>query len=278
MGVQFWWFYDVLVLAIIAGIVYSSISKGFNKIVFHLIGTVLAFVIAFFGSSALAPSVYRTIYKENITNHIQQVLEEQDVFEVMAALSHDPAYGAPLGMETEDMHETALQIASVQQVSTWYADLLSDASQQMLAQSLSPQTDQQLSELFASNPELFMTYHTGIVNDDISSSANALEQSYYREGYTELVRMALFLVLAIVVVIIVSLIAYMTGNLEEIMHIRRCNRLLGCLVGVLETAFVLFCMAVAIKLLVNGTESQMLLFNEKTIEATKIFKLIYQRV
>ncbi len=278
MGVQFWWFYDVLVLAVVAGILYSSVSKGFNKMVFHMIGTILAFVIAFFGSSALAPSVYQTIYKENITNHIQRVLEEQDIFEVMAALSHDPTYGAPLGLETEDMRETASQVVSVQQVSAWYADLLSDASQQMLAQSLSPQTDQLLSELFASDSDLFMAYHSGIVGGDIGSCANVLEQSYYREGYTELVRMALFLVMAIVVVIIVGVIAHMTGNLEEIMHIRRCNRLLGFLVGVLETAFVLFAIAVAVKLLVNGTDSQMLLFNEETIEATKIFKLLYQRV
>ena len=81
-----------------------------------------------------------------------------------------------------------------------------------------------------------------------------------------------------VIVIIISVIANMASSLEEMMHIRRCNRLLGFAAGLLEAACAVLTMTVAVKLLVDGTSGQMLLFNEPTIEATQLFKWLYQKI
>ena len=37
MGTQFWWFYDVLIIAVAAGLLYNAAAKGLNKMIFPLV-------------------------------------------------------------------------------------------------------------------------------------------------------------------------------------------------------------------------------------------------
>ncbi len=272
MGTQFWWFYDVLTLTIAVGIVYLAVAKGFNKMIFQLIGTILAFVVGIFGSNALAPFAYERIYQDNIINNVQQVLEEQSVYDTMAQRARQTDVAFP-----GDDDSTALQSMNAQEtVPEWYIAALGDAVQLLLDPVLSPQNDLTIAQVFAENEALQQEFRSSLNEESKLAAAVALEREYYRAGYEQLVRMALFLILELVVVVIVSVIANMTSSLEEIMHIRRCNRLLGFVVGVLEAASALLTLVVAVKLLVDGTSGQMLLFNEPTIEASRLFQLLYE--
>jgi hypothetical protein len=102
-----------------------------------------------------------------------------------------------------------------------------------------------------------------------------LEENYLHPAYQPLVRMGVFLLLETVVLIIFGIISSMAGNLEEQMHIRRGNHLLAIPVGLVEAACVLIMLTVAVKLLICLTDSQMILFNEATVERSKLFRLLY---
>ncbi len=275
MGTQFWWFYDVLAVTLAVGIIYAAVAKGFNRIVFQLIGTILAFVVGVFGSKAFAPSVYELIYQDNIINNVQQVLEEQQIYDTMAQLLKSTQDGtAP-----EEYDSAALQsMNAADDVPQWYADALGNAAQHLLDPVLSSQNDMALTQVFTENPDFLREFRSSLNEETKLAAAVALERDYYREGYLQLVKMALFLLLELVIVIIISVIANMASSLEEMMHIRRCNRLLGFAAGLLEAACAVLTMTVAVKLLVDGTSGQMLLFNEPTIEATQLFKWLYQKI
>ncbi len=280
MGAQFWWFYDVLAVCLTAGIIYSAVVKGFNKIVFQLIGTVLAFVVGFFGSGWLSPGAYQILYQDKIAASVQTALEDVDLYELAASrFANEIAAQVPdTVVDAQMLRDTAQAVCAGQESSQWFVDAVGTVTEEIVSGKMPAYAAVPLAESFAENPEFLIAYLNYMNQNDPSGAAAELERQFYRPEYTVMVRMVLFLILEAVILIIVGIIAKMAGNLENLMHIRRCNRLLGFMVGLLEAACALISVAVAVKLLATATNQQMLLFNEETIEATKLFRVIYQMI
>ncbi|MCL2072007.1 MAG: hypothetical protein FWH07_07230 [Oscillospiraceae bacterium] len=58
MGTQFFWFYDILLAAILLGVVYMAVRIGFVKKVAGIVGVILAFTVAMGVSAPVAELVY----------------------------------------------------------------------------------------------------------------------------------------------------------------------------------------------------------------------------
>ena len=58
MGTQFFWFYDVILAAILCGTVYMCVCAGFVKKSAGLLGAIIAFAVATFASAPAAAAVY----------------------------------------------------------------------------------------------------------------------------------------------------------------------------------------------------------------------------
>ena len=58
MGVQFWWFYDVIAVAVILVSIFLSVRKGLIKTIAALTGFVLSAVIAFSAGGPIAELMY----------------------------------------------------------------------------------------------------------------------------------------------------------------------------------------------------------------------------
>lgn len=277
MGTQFWWFYDVLMLALTAGLLYNAIAKGFNKMVFQLVGFVLAFVIGFFGSGYLAEPAYDMLYREQITNTLHAAYEAPALYE---AAAQGMQKNLPDGAQADSayLQETAAAILEGEEAPQWFAAAIGNAADMLIGSRISPSPEKTIGDLFTENPEVLRAFLEADAAGDAALVADRLERSYVRPYYIEMVKMAIFLLLQIVVLIVVGVIAGMAGNLEQHMHIRKFNRALAVPVGLIEVASVLIFFAVAVKLAVMATDNMMLLFNEETIAETKIFQLIYGMV
>ncbi len=273
MGTQFWWFYDVLIVTIAAGLLYNAVAKGFNKLVFQLVGFVLAFVVGFFGSGLLCEPTYRMIFQENTVLEVQTELESMDFREALASSVRQNAPDSEYArMETQKLIED-LQNNGASEV---HREACASVLHSQLSKTISPYPQQTLQVYFSENTEGFGQFLSAAVNGDYHAAAAWLEEGYFRPFYQLMIRMVLFLLLEVVVLIIVGIIAGMTGNTEHLMHIRRFDRVLAVPVGLIETACVLISLVVAVKLIVSATDNMMLLFNEETISETKLFRLLYQ--
>ncbi len=274
MGTQFWWFYDVLIVTIAAGLLYNALVKGFNKLVFQLVGFVLAFVIGFFGSRYLAAPTYRQMFQENVISNVQTELETMDLFETMASVirqKHPDSEYAQADKQTlieESLHNNGGSAVHVEAAAAVIDSQLSNI--------ISPYPQQPLQDYFTERAEIFGQFISSAAGEDYHSAAICLADGYFSPYYQNIIRMVLFLLLEVVVLIIVGIISGMAGDLEQFMHIRRFDRALAVPVGLIEIACVLISFVVAVKLIVAATDNMMLLFNEETISETKIFQLLYQ--
>ena len=280
MGTQFWWFYDILALSITAGILYSAISRGFNKIVFQLIGFLVAMAVGIYGSSLLKDFVYRTLFRENLTVTMQEQFDQED-WDVYAAAADNL-------LLTEEYADEPIDAASLRSTFT-LAEEKGDAKlpeamyaavcnvvETAVTERQPSHAGQPLRELYASRPDAVVRLAGLLGSGDSLAAAQMVEEDLYRPSYLRLVRMALFLLIELLMLVIYGVIASVGGNFEEQMHVRRGNHLLAVPAGLIEAACLLLIFTVAVRLVVMLTDNEMLLFNQKTIDHTIFFRYLYR--
>jgi len=86
MGTEFWWFYDVMTVAIVVGIVYKCTRKGFMSSIAGFIGTAVSFIAALLISGSLAGTVYDNFVYEGIAEKINFTSESKTGTAEMAFL------------------------------------------------------------------------------------------------------------------------------------------------------------------------------------------------
>ncbi len=72
MGTSFFWFYDIVLLAVIAGVTFRSLKKGGIGVIISTAAAVIAFIAAFIGSNAISEAVYDNHIKEPLTGYIDE--------------------------------------------------------------------------------------------------------------------------------------------------------------------------------------------------------------
>lgn len=72
MGTSFFWFYDILLLAIIAGVTFRGLKKGGVAVIIGTLSVLVAFIAAFAGSTALTDMVYKNYIEEPLAGYIDE--------------------------------------------------------------------------------------------------------------------------------------------------------------------------------------------------------------
>ncbi len=133
MGIQFFWFYDLLILLIAAGIIIKCAHKGFISSFLGVVSIFLAFAAASYVSEFAFDTIYNTFVseplKESVNNYISELsggefdfgLENVDMTKIKVNgryldaynLEPDTAGNVTLDMSNTDVTETGLQNANI---------------------------------------------------------------------------------------------------------------------------------------------------------------------
>lgn len=278
MGTQFWWFYDVLVVSVVGGILYASAVRGFTKGIFRLAGCVLAIVVGFFGSNALKDTVYESLFRQKITDSVSQVLEDEDwdVFEraseVLAISGEEET--TPDAEEFRLVHQD-VKDGTLEAYPDWFTSSVCGVTEFAASSVQKTHAEQNLAEVYAGDTQGMCALTELLLGRNGQEASAVLEETFYRPSYGELVRTALFALIGLVVMIVCGIVSSVAGSLEEQMHIRRGDHALGLLAGVAEAAAVLLMLTAAVRLVAALTDGEMLLFNTETIYGTKLFRYLY---
>lgn len=76
MGTSFFWFYDIVLLAVIAGVTFRSIKKGGVAVIISTVAVIAAFITAFIASNAVADAVYTNYIEEPLLDYIDETIDE----------------------------------------------------------------------------------------------------------------------------------------------------------------------------------------------------------
>lgn len=75
MGTQFFWFFDIVIIAIFIGVIIKCARKGFVGTIFGFLAIFIAFLIALPLSETISNAIYDNIVKESVVKEINQTLE-----------------------------------------------------------------------------------------------------------------------------------------------------------------------------------------------------------
>lgn len=76
MGTNFFWFYDIVLIAVLVGITFRSAKKGAVAVIIGTVSIVVSFLLAFFGSELLAEHIYDRYIAEPLTESISSSFNE----------------------------------------------------------------------------------------------------------------------------------------------------------------------------------------------------------
>lgn len=76
MGTNFFWFYDIVLIAVLVGVTFRSAKKGAVAVIIGTVSIVVSFLLAFFGSELLAEHIYDRYIAEPLTESISSSFNE----------------------------------------------------------------------------------------------------------------------------------------------------------------------------------------------------------
>jgi hypothetical protein len=337
MGTQFFLFYDILLVAILLGIVYRGVRQGFSARISGLIGAVLAFTIAlalsapaaaFVYDSWISPSVVSKVnYTESVTgasagsagaafdtlrrtDMSKALISGDTIAKIESEIVPDSAGNATLNLMDVDLRQTGiaegdlsffgleaklfLSKVHIGRIDISAADYNSyELEDIILARIISHKTAERAKtnheELYKimddTMPEFSKATQGGadmvakliisIINNDSADLETAVNNNLVRPAMLIPLRGLMFTIIFALVTLLVSAIAKSLNIISYIPIAGRVNSLLGGVLGLVQSALVIFLVCIAVRIIVTLTGDNILFLNTMTIDETFIFRHVY---
>lgn len=76
MGTDFFWFYDILIAAILIGVTFKGFRKGGVAVIISTVSIVASFILAYLGSAIISDVIYENLIAEPLTDYIDTTIED----------------------------------------------------------------------------------------------------------------------------------------------------------------------------------------------------------
>ena len=123
MGTEFFWFYDVILIAIIIGTIFLGVKRGFVRMLLSLASIAIAFVAALVISDGVSSWIYESFVEQNLKASISDTINDaigENVVTELTKVDMDKAIiaGKPLvsmdnSLKVDDAGKITLDLSSV---------------------------------------------------------------------------------------------------------------------------------------------------------------------
>ncbi len=289
MGSQFAWFFDAFTVALILIFMYVGGKRGFIRSFLMIAGYFLSLVAAYYVSRATAPIIYDKLLSERIVSSIEGKIENINVAdEVKKALNLE---GSGVTLEDEEVKSVVENSSGNlgEEIRQYILQKTGvDISQNEITENLKKMFNENIyGEYIKSLPE-YMTKNSaqysdsGLISSAIkafaSSKADAaryIEQTVVRGSIIAILEPILFILVFTIAMIAVKIVTRLFSVVNRVPFIGTVNSLFGALMGVAEALLVVYIIAVVINIIIYLSGSEMIVFNDETIQNTYLFKYIY---
>ena len=293
MGTNFWWIYDIVSAAVVILSICACAKRGCSKILIMIIGCVVSIWLAAVISSRCSDFIYDKFIKKTSTEAVGDAIERYDPAQSVREAIEDQGYGAVLEdsrvrkiLESEDsiemLYEYTNQAAgTVVDTPENFADTLTAGFTELFAKQLGgklpPYVTHELIKRISGNNELFVKT-TEMILKNPDSVPSYIEENYIRKPALKLVKAFVFLISYLILMTVIRVVINRTFRFGLLNGYDRLDRFAGGLLGVVYAAAVLVVIAVAVKIMINVAESDGSFLSYETVEKTKFFKYIFNRI
>lgn len=296
MGSQFWWFYDILAVALALFIIYLNAKRGFKKNFLVIIGYVLSAVVASVTSAMLAEPVYTGLIRESNLYALDQVLSDYDGTAVIQNALDKQEYGAKFDEKKIDIYLSPAKADFEDELyryvnqtcdytvttPTEFRNILRGAFIEsfgsLMAKQMPLYARLSLEDKLADNDTLYVETMQHIYGEtgSVRQITAYLEDTYVKDDCIRIINSFLFVA---IFCCLMSLIAVLAKKLESRIYFNIypvVDHIAGGLLGILEALMLLCLLCIFLRLLFVTASDTMLVLNEETILKSRLFRYIYQ--
>ncbi|MBR4362545.1 MAG: hypothetical protein IKP42_07395 [Ruminococcus sp.] len=292
MGIQFWWFYDVIAVAIVLVCVFLSSRKGTMKAAITTVGYGLALALALGISSSSAESLYKNTMRSSSINNINHTLKADtfinkyasylesidstirvnpdklgNIFEDSRTIDADlldylnNINGRKLGDDSE----------TLDLIHEGYAVVIRD----IVSQNMSKYAAETAAREIRNNSKGMQELIPMIINkDDRTPAAKYIADNYTAPAYITVYKLIGFLILFAVIAVIMILILNQYMSKDE-NKVDVGSHISGGIIGVIKGGLFVTVAAALIRIWAILGSDEMLFFNNTVIDKSFVFKYFY---
>ena len=296
MGSQFWWFYDILAVALTLFIIYLNAKRGFKKNFLIIIGYVLSVVVTSVTSAMLAEPVYTGLIRESNLYAFDQVLSDYDGTAVIQNALDKQEYGAKFDEKKIDIYLSPAKADFEDELyryvnqtcdytvttPTEFRNILRGAFIEsfgsLMAKQMPLYARLSLEDKLADNDTLYVETMQHIYGEtgSMRQITAYLEDTYVKDDCIRIINSFLFVA---IFCCLMSLIAVLAKKLESRIYFNIypvVDHTAGGMLGILEALMLLCLLCIFLRLLFVTASDTMLVLNEETILKSRLFRYIYQ--
>lgn len=293
MGSQFWWFYDVIVVAVALVCIFIGSRKGVMKGVFGFVSVIIAAVLAYVISGAVGDTVSSGLVCESNAKKISESIDESTFMTKYINYLENMGYsvsidenklGAALdkGEEMEEAvvfylnsvngHSLDKKEVLLEKMHEGYGVILSD----IVSKSLNEFAAVKTKEIISEKPEM-MTELIPMLRDEeqIYQASLYISKNMAAPAYNIIGRLVSYLVIFAVIALGLLLGINAFFSHKEVDAIGVVSHVAGGIFGLFTAAGIVFAIAVWVRVSAITGNNEMLFFNNDVVEKSYLFKYFY---
>lgn len=297
MGTEFWWFYDVIAIAVLLVCIFLSGKKGFLKGTFTALCCAVSVFVSFAVSGTVSQELYKntvrssnvkkieknlksdtftqkyTVYLENIGYFIKVNPDKLDeIFKSDRELDKALCdYVNNINARKVEENEDVL----LEKIREGYAVVMSD----IISQSLNKFSAETAANEIRNDSSGIREFLNLVLDEDrIHDAAVYIADNYTAKAYSTIFRITGFVVIYIALFLIIMAIINSFTSRRESSTESTGSHIVGGLIGIVTGGIMIFAVAAVIRLWAIMGGNEMLFFNNDVIDNTLIFKYFYDSV
>lgn len=297
MGTQFWWFYDVIVAAIVLVCMFIWGRKGILKSVCALTACFLSAVIAFGISSGIAKTLYGSSVRTSNIKKIDNNIDEETFLNNYSAYLESLGYNirvdrkkldAILSEKVNYTEEICKYVNSInghkveknddilrKKLREGYAVVISDIISKSLKNKYVAETAS-MTILDKGNIDELIPLIAD--HDTQKGAAEYIVDNYTANAYHSIFRLGTLLVMFVILLIFIGFIMRsFTVNKNELDK-GISDHVIGGVIGAVTGGVFIFIVAAIVRLWSIMGSNEMLFFNNDVVDKTYVFKYFYDLI
>lgn len=301
MGVQFFWFYDILAVVLMGSLVYFGWKKGFLRTLFSIAGFALAFALATMVSTSATPVIYDSFVKPvvitaaerqldslDVVERIRQAvtasgaaIEETEIREILVSRPENLVEALSAYME-RSAEAAGEDVFPVEAFKTALEGALEKANDIAIFDNLPEYMVGGRSEGTYEEPrgiESYIGLEAGLLKETLGrlgesnrAASEYLEEEVFSANVQNIVSPVVFLLTFALACALFNGFSRLFKMVNRIPLVGPVNRVLGGILGGLQGIIILFIMGMVVNVLVIFTNNSLMIFNQATLAKTIIFK------
>lgn len=296
MGSHYWWFYDVIVAAVALVCIFIGSRKGVMKGVFSFVAVAVAAVLSFVISITIGDTVSSGLVCESNAKKIAETIEEdtfinkyvdylenmgysvdvdRNKLETALAAEEDMEKAVAFYLNSVNGHALDKEEVLIEKMHEGYAEIIS----KIVEGSLNKFSALKTKEIISEKPEMMLELIPMICDEEsIYDGAFYISENFAAPAYNIIGRLVSYLILFVVLGLgfICGINAFFSRR--EVEAISAVSHFAGGVFGLFTAVFVIFAIAVWVKISAITGNNEMLFFNNDAVEKTYVFKYFYDFV